>query len=287
MDPLVLPDLRDRVCLVTGANTGIGLVTARELARAGAHVFLGCRSPERAEAALGAIRAAAPEARVEALAMDLGSLASTRDAARRFLDRGLPLHVLVANAGLAGPRGLTGDGFELAFGTNHLGHYLLARSLLDRLVASAPARVVTVSSKSHYQARGIDWDAVRRPTRSVTGLPEYEVSKLANVLFSAELARRSDPAKLTTYALHPGVIASDIWRRVPWPLRGLMKLFMITTEEGARTTLHCATAPALQAETGRYYDACREKKPSAPARDPALARELWERSEAWVAGFLR
>jgi NAD(P)-dependent dehydrogenase (short-subunit alcohol dehydrogenase family) len=159
----------------------------------------------------------------------------------------------------------------------------LTRLLLERLMRSGSARVVNVASGSHYQARGIDFDALRQPTASVTGLPEYGVSKLCNVLFTRELARRFP--QLNTYSLHPGVVASNAWRRVPWPVRPVMKLFMLPEAEGAKTSLWCATAPELASESGRYYDACRERRPSRTAQDDALARELWEKSEEWVRAF--
>jgi len=274
--------LRGRVALITGANTGIGLVTARELVARGAQVFIACRSLERAQAALATMPSGAGAPAPEALPLDLGRLDSVRQCAQAWLARGLPLHLLINNAGLAGARGLTDSGFELAFGVNHIGHFLLTQLLLERLRASAPARIVTVASKAHYRAHGLDWPALRRPTATRSGLPEYGVSKLANVLFSAELARRLAGSGVTTYALHPGVVASDVWRQVPWPLRALIKLTMLSTEEGARTTLHCATAPVVAHDSGLYYDRCRPKEPSRLARDGALAAELWQRSEAWV-----
>jgi NAD(P)-dependent dehydrogenase (short-subunit alcohol dehydrogenase family) len=274
--------LQGRVALVTGANTGIGLVTARELAAQGAHVFVACRSAERAQAALDTIVPAAGAPKPEALALELGDFASVGRCASSFLARGLPLHLLINNAGLGGGRGLTKSGFELAFGINHMGHFLLTQLLLERIKASAPARIVTVASKAHYRARGIDWNAVRQRTATRSGFPEYGVSKLANVLFSAELARKLAGSGVTTYALHPGVVASDIWRKVPWPLRALIKLAMITTEEGAQTSLYCATAPEAGRSTGLYYDKCRPKEASRVAQDPALAAELWKRSEDWV-----
>jgi NAD(P)-dependent dehydrogenase (short-subunit alcohol dehydrogenase family) len=275
--------LRGRVALVTGANTGIGLVTARELAAQGAQVFMACRSVERAQAALDTIRSNTGGPKPEALALDLGAFDSVRRCAQSFLARGLPLHLLINNAGLAGARGLTPSGFELAFGVNHMGHFLLTQLLLERIKGSGPARIVTVASKAHYRARGIDWTAVRQATAARSGLPEYGVSKLANVLFSAELGRRLAGSGVTTYALHPGVVASDVWRQVPWPLRSLIKLAMISTEEGAKTPLYCATAPDLSDATGLYYDSCRVKEPSPLAQDTALAAELWTRSEAWCA----
>ena len=274
--------LQGRVALVTGANTGIGLVTARELCRMGAQVFLACRSPQTGQAALEAIRNAVPGAQLDLLALDLGDFDSVRRCASAFLARGLPLHLLVNNAGLAGGRGLTPSGFELAFGTNHIGHFLLTQLLLERVKQSAPARIVTLASRAHYRASALDWEAVRQTTRTRTGLSEYGVSKLANVLFSAELARHLQGSGVTTYSLHPGVVASDVWRAVPGPLRWLIKRGMITTEEGALTTLYCAASPDCANETGLYYDQCQVKTPSALGRDPVLAAELWRRSVDWV-----
>jgi NAD(P)-dependent dehydrogenase (short-subunit alcohol dehydrogenase family) len=266
--------------LITGGNTGIGLATAEALAQRGARVFIACRDPARARSAADGVRARTGAA-LELLPLDLAELASVRACAREFAGRGLPLHVLINNAGLAG-RGLTRDGFEVSFGTNHLGHFLLTQLLRPQLMAAGRARVVTVASKSHYDARGIDWPALQRPTRSITGLPEYQVSKLANVLFSAELARRWADTGVTTYSLHPGVVASEAWRRVPQPVRWLIMRKMISVEQGAQTSLYCATAPELAADSGKYYDECRAREPSALAQDPALAAELWCRSEAWV-----
>ena len=276
-------ELSGRVALVTGANTGIGLVTARELARRGAHVFIACRSAQRARPALEAIRAVAGQPQAEALELDLGDFTSVRRCADTFLARGLPLHLLVNNAGLAGSRGLTASGFELAFGVNHMGHFLLTQLLLDRLKASAPARIVTVASRAHTRTDGIDWDALRQPTRTRTGIHEYAVSKLANVWFSAELGRQLAGTGVTTHALHPGVVASDVWRSVPWPFRSLIKLRMISTEEGALTTLYCATSPGCSKETSLYYDKCRTRPASTLGQDVTLAQELWRRSSQWLA----
>ena len=267
-----------RTYLITGANTGIGRVTAEELARGGGRVFLACRSLERTQPVLDAIRARGGFA--EFLPLDLGDLASVRACAQGFLGRGEPLHGLINNAGLAGQRGLTRSGFELAFGTNHVGHFLLTKLLLPRLQEADDPRIVNVSSRAHYRAPGIDFDAVRRPTRTATGLDEYQVSKLANVLFTRELARRLG-GKVRSYALHPGVIASDLWRHVPWGLRHLLGLFMVSNEEGARTTLFCATSPAVRGQDGLYYDACRERAPSRVALDDGLAARLWDHSERW------
>jgi retinol dehydrogenase 12 len=274
-------DLAGRTFMVTGGNTGIGRATAAGLARRGGRVYLACRSPDKGRAAVADILAATGNDAVAFLPLDLASLASVRQCAERFLALGEPLHVLINNAGVAGRRGITADGFELAFGVNHLGHFAVTAALLDRLAASAPARVVTVASDAHYQAPGVDFAAVRRPTASITGTPEYAVSKLCNVLFSAELARRTAGRGITTYSLHPGVVASDIWRRVPWPVRPLIKLRMLSPEQGATTSLCCATSGPVTAVGGRYYENSREREPSSIAT-PDLARALWEHSQAWV-----
>jgi NAD(P)-dependent dehydrogenase (short-subunit alcohol dehydrogenase family) len=274
-------ELAGRTFMVTGGNTGIGRATAAGLARRGGRVYVACRSPEKGRQAVADIVAATGNDAIAFLPLDLADLASVRKCAEEFLALGEPLHVLINNAGVAGPRGVTRDGFELAFGVNHLGHFALTTALLDRLASSAPARAVTVASDAHYQARGVDFEAVRRPTASITGLPEYAVSKLCNVLFSQELARRVQGQGITTYALHPGVVASDIWRRVPWPVRPLIKLRMISPEEGARTSLYCATSGSVAEASGRFYDDSHEREPSQVAT-PDLARVLWEHSQAWI-----
>jgi NAD(P)-dependent dehydrogenase (short-subunit alcohol dehydrogenase family) len=228
------------------------------------------------------------------LPLDLGDLTSVRACAEAFLASGRPLFMLVNNAGLSSP-GVTKQGFELTFGTNHLGHFLLTKLLLPKLrdaareasaayQAAAP-RIINVASASHYRAKSVDFEALRRPTASTTGLPEYEVSKLANVLFTKELARGKAGSGITSVSLHPGVVASDVWRRVPWPLRSIIKVFMLTNEEGAKTTLHCAMATDL--EDGAYYDKEKTKRPSKLSDDEALAGKLWDKSEEWVAPFAK
>jgi retinol dehydrogenase 12 len=271
--------------VVTGANTGIGRATASALAGRGWRVYVAARSAAKGEAAVAAIRAATGSRSVWFLPLDLADLESVRACADAFLRRGEPLHVLVNNAGVGGRRGLTRQGFELTFGVNHLGHFALTAALRDRLAASAPARVVTVASDAHYSAPGIDFDALRRPARGITGLREYAVSKLCNVLFTQELARRTAGTGLCSYALHPGLVASDIWRRVPWPVRPLVTRRMLTVEEGAATSLYCATSAAVAADSGLFYDACARREPS-PAATPELGRELWQRSHGWTAAYL-
>ncbi|MEZ5144419.1 MAG: SDR family NAD(P)-dependent oxidoreductase [Acidimicrobiales bacterium] len=275
-------DLDDRTFVVTGANTGIGLATAKGLAARGARVILACRSASKTLPVIDELRTATGNDRLEHLLLDLADLDSVRAATATLLDRGDPIDVLIANAGVAGQRGQTAQGFELAFGINHLGHFLFVTRLLDLLRAAAPARVVVVSSDSHYAAKGLDEAQLRRPTRSITGMPEYERSKLANVLFTQELARRLPTDEIAVHALHPGVIASDIWRRIPWPIRPLVTRRMRSTEDGARTSLWCATSEELIGASGGYYADRAPKEPS-PVATPELASWLWARSEEWTS----
>ncbi|HJS95383.1 MAG TPA: SDR family NAD(P)-dependent oxidoreductase [Solirubrobacteraceae bacterium] len=274
-------DLDGRTFLITGANTGIGRETARALAARGARLHLACRSEAAGRRTIEEIAAQTGNREIGLLSLDLGDLDSVRRCAESFLATGEPLHVLINNAGVAGSRGMTASGFERMFGTNHVGPFLLTGLLLERLRVSAPARIVNVASAAHYRAGGIDWEAVHRPTRSLTGMAEYSVSKLANVLHAQELARRLGGSAVTTYSLHPGVIASDIWRSVPWPVRPLIKRRMDSPERGAQTSLYCATSAEVVDQSGRYYDDCRPRKPGAAAT-AGLAAELWRRSSEWT-----
>jgi retinol dehydrogenase 12 len=278
-------DLAGRFMVITGATSGIGRSTAETLAARGASVVLACRSEEKTRPVLDAIAAAGGKAAFESL--DLGDFASVRACAARIhaLDR--PIDVLLNNAGVAGQRGATKDGFELHFGTNHLGHFLLTALLADRLRSAPHARIVNVASRANYQAtKGIDYEAIRKPTRSITGLPEYAVSKLANILFTRELARRIGPRGVRSYSLHPGVVASDAWRRVPWPIRPLIKLGMISNDDGARTSLYCATSAEVADQDGRYYDECQEKAPNPIADDAQAAARLWDESVKFTGADL-
>ena len=212
--------------LITGANTGIGRETALTLARRGAHVVLACRSEAKTDPVLETIRAEGGSA--DFLPLDLANLDSVRAAAEAFIESGHQLDCLIANAGVAGHRGVTEQGFELAFGVNHLGHFLLTTLLLPKLKESAPSRIVFVSSDAHtHTGKGLRFETLQRRTRTVTGFREYGVSKLANVLCATELSRRLEGTGVTTYSLCPGAIASDVWRRIPWPVRPVMLAFMI------------------------------------------------------------
>lgn len=274
-------DLASKLFIVTGANSGIGRVTAATLASRGAEVILACRSREKTEPVLAEIKAAGGNARFASL--DLADLQSVRRFAEEVLAEGKPIAALVNNAGLAGARGKTKDGFELAFGTNHLGPYLLTRLLLDHLKKHAPSRIVNVASKAHYRPKTFPWESLRESTKGVTAFDEYSVSKLCNVLFTRELAKRLDGTGVTTYAVHPGVVATDVWREVPAPFRWLMKKLMLTSEQGAQSSIIAAAEPDLAEATGRYYDwNGKDTKPSKLAQDDVLAALLWKRSAEWV-----
>jgi retinol dehydrogenase-12 len=277
-----MKDLEGKTFVITGANTGIGRATAVALAQRGAsRIVVASRSRERTEPVLTELRAH-PGVEVEFVALDLTDLAAVKRAADELLARDRPIDALVDNAGIAGVRGATKDGFELAFGTNHLGHFVWTERLLP-LVARAPqGRVVVVASEGHYRARALDWEALRSPSRTVSAFPEYCVSKLCNVLYAKELARRLARTKVTTYSLHPGGVASDIWRRRLGVFASVLKLFLIRNEEGAKTQVWCATEPSLATESGLYYDRCRPKKPNVLADDVALQDELVRRSSEWA-----
>ena len=281
---ITVPDLTGRRAVVTGASDGVGLGIAARLAAAGAEVVLPVRNPRKGEAALAAIADRTPGADVSLRTLDLSSLASVADLGATLREEGRPIHILINNAGVMTPpdRRSTADGFELHFGVNHLGHFALTQLLLERLTASGPGvRVVNVSSEAHYGARGIDFAAVRRSTATFAGAREYAVSKLGNVLFTQELARRLAGTGVTTYALHPGVVASDIWRRVPRLARPFITRRMLTTEQGAVTSVYCATSPAVAADSGLFYDKCTVREPS-PAATKELAGELWRHSAEWT-----
>ncbi|HET9038528.1 MAG TPA: SDR family oxidoreductase [Gemmatimonadales bacterium] len=272
--------LQGRTFLVTGANSGIGRAMVEALAARGGRVILAARSEERTRPVLDGIRARRAAAAVEFLQVDVSSLSSVRRAAETFLASGRPLDVLVNNAGVAGTTALSADGFDLTYATNHIGPFLLTSLLLPAIERAPQGRIVNVSSVGHMQAKAIDWTLLERRTQPrKSGFRDYAATKLMNILHAKELARRLTGTRVTTYALHPGGVKSNIWRALPGPAQWVIKLFLISNEEGAKTQLYCATAPELAGVTGRYYDKSREVPPNPLADDPVLARELWIRSE--------
>lgn len=280
-------ELSGKTFVITGANTGIGKATVEALAaRKASRIVIAARSRERTEPVIEAAKAANPDGKIDFIPLELGDLAAVKRAADQVLELDIPIDVLINNAGIAGLTGQTKDGFELTFGTNHLGHYLWTEKLLPLVKRAPQGRIVIVSSRGHYRARGVDWDALTKPTPTVSALPEYFVSKLANVLHAKELARRLKDTRVTTYSLHPGGVASDIWSRRLGPFAILLRPFLISNEKGALTQLRCATDPALASESGLYYDEEQPKTPSKLALDEALQDELKRRSDEWVKKFL-
>lgn len=275
---------------VTGANTGLGKETARALAERGDKVIIACRDEAKGRAAIAEISESTGNTSLEYLELDLADLTQIRSAAKQLLERGDEINVLVANAGVAGQRGVTAQGFELAFGINHLGHFLFVHQLLPLLTKASspgnPARVVVVASGSHFEAKkGINYAELQQSTRSFSGMPEYAVSKLANVMFAQELARRTNPDELFAVSLHPGnLIATDVMRRIPKPIELAFKLFRPSAKTGAMTSVMCATSDAVLENRGGYYSVLKTKRPSALANETA-GEELWRRSEEWVAQF--
>ena len=281
-------DLQGRTFLVTGANSGIGRAMVEALAARGGHVVLAARSEERTRPVLDGIRAQRPSAAVEFLQVDVSDLASVRRAAATYLATGRPLDVLVNNAGVGGTNGLSADGFDLTYATNHIGPFLLTSLLLPAIERAPQGRIVNVSSIGHMQVKRIDWTLLERRTEPrKSGFLDYAITKLMNILHAKELARRLTGTRVTTYALHPGGVKSNIWRSLPRPVQWGLKLFLISNEEGAKTQLYCATAPELAGISGRYYDKSREVPPNRLAEDPALARELWTRTESAIASATR
>jgi retinol dehydrogenase-14 len=270
--------------VVTGASSGIGLETALGLARLGASVALVARDRAKGEAALAAVRQTSAGGTPSLFLADLASLAEVRRLAGALA--ALPrVDVLLNNAGaIHATRKESPDGIELTFAVNHLAPFLLTRLLLPRLRASTPSRVVTVSSEAH-RLGPIDLDDLQA-RRGYAAMKAYGRSKLANILFANELARREAATGVTSNSLHPGVVATGFGRNDPGWFRLLVTLgmpFLSSPRKGARTSIHVASAPELASVTGRYFKDRREVAPAPYARDEAVQRRLWELSERLVA----
>jgi retinol dehydrogenase-12 len=272
-----------KVCVVTGATSGIGKATAAELARRGAQVILVGRDRARGEATVAELATAGPLPPRLELA-DLSAMAQVRALAERLaaLDR---IDVLVNNAGLvAGQRRVTADGYEEVFAVNHLAPFLLTTLLLPKLTASAPARVITVTSDAHTSAH-LDLDNPQ-PVDGWESWRAYSNSKLANILFTRELARRLEGTGVTANCAHPGVVRTRFGREARFPVQiGLMiaRPFLLSPQRGAATIVYLATSPDVAGKTGGYYVKSQLREPSAAARDDETARRLWQVSEELTA----
>jgi NAD(P)-dependent dehydrogenase (short-subunit alcohol dehydrogenase family) len=273
----------DRTAIVTGASSGIGLETAAALARRGMRVVMVARDPERTETARRHVAASAAAERVETALADFSSLAEIRRLAGELLARCPRVDVLVNNAGLISPQyRKSADGYELTFAVNHLAPFLLTNLLLDRIKASAPARIVTVASLAHRGAR-LDLDDIDQK-RDWASLRAYSRSKLCNILFTRELARRLEGTGVVTACLHPGLVATRIGQRgglkeLAWRLA---KPFMLGAEKGAETSVFLATVPDPAPFHGAYVVGKSVAEPDLAARDDDLARRLWETSARLV-----
>jgi NAD(P)-dependent dehydrogenase (short-subunit alcohol dehydrogenase family) len=266
----------ERTVMVTGATGGIGLVTARGLARQGGTVIIVGRSLERSRAAVEQIKEQTGNPRVDYLVADLSQQADIRRLAREVQERYPRLHVLVNNVGgVFLNRQVTQEGIEMTLALNHLGYYLLTRSLYNLLKASAPARIVNVSSLAHHGAR------IDLPNLQFSGWKGYKRSKLANILFTYELARRLDGSGVTANALSPGVVASNFGMNnrgfFPW-IKPLVDRFAVSVERGAETSIHLAGSPEVEGVTGQYFTRCKPRRSSAASYDAAAAARLWDLS---------
>ena len=282
--------MKGKTVVITGANTGIGKETAVGLAEMGASVVLACRNRAKAEAAADEVRARSGNDDVQLVDLDLADLDSVRACADEVLERFDRLDVLINNAGLElGKRATTKQGFETTFGVNHLGHFLLTNRLLDRLRASAPARIVNLSSVGHHFARGgIPWDDLQWETSRYRASGAYCASKLANLLFTRELARRLPADQVTVNACHPGAVrsefaSSDDMGRAYGALMKAGGLFLISSKSGARTSIYLASSPDVEGKTGGYYVRRKPGHPSKHAQDDAAAQRLWDVSEKLLA----
>lgn len=277
-----------KTVLITGGNSGIGRETAVALASQGGSITITSRDPEKGKRAVEYIREKSGS-EVALLALDLASFASIRQAAADFLAAHDQLHVLVNNAGLIlSQRSATQEGFETTFGVNHLGHFLLTQLLLDRIIASAPARIVNVSSDAHRFARkGLDFDDLQS-THGYGGMQVYGRSKLANIYFTRELARRLEGTGVTVNAIHPGGVATGFAQEgdVKGVFSALFKIarpFLRSPAKGAETVIYAASAPELDGVTGKYFKDSRQGEVTKLAQDDQAAGKLWALSEQLVA----
>lgn len=280
--------LDGKTVLITGANSGIGKETAVDMAKRGARVILACRDMGRATKAADEVRKWSGNGNVVVKMLDLASLQSVRALAKDVQQTEERLDILINNAGIMMcPQWNTDDGFEMQFGVNHLGHFLLTNLLLDLLKKSTTSRVVNVSSLAHETGK-IHFDDVNLE-KNYDPLVSYKQSKLANVLFTRELAVRLKGTGVTTYALHPGLIQTELgrhflsslslWKRL---LFMPLYLFVKTPWQGAQTTIYCAVDESLQNTSGLYYSDCAPKEAAPQGRDDATALKLWDLSASMV-----
>jgi retinol dehydrogenase-12 len=276
--------MQGKVCLVTGATSGIGQEAAKELAQRGATVLVVGRNADKCAKTVTQIRQATGNAQVESMVADLSSLKDVRALAQQFKSKYSRLDVLMNNAGaIYLSRQTSVDGFELTFALNHLNYFLLTNLLLDTLIASAPSRIINISSAMHYNAQ-LDFDDLQN-TRKYGGMKVYGQSKLANVLFTYELARRLEGKRVTANAVHPGMVATNFAANngvLAKIARPLMNLGSISIARGAATMVYLAVSSDVEGITGKYWVEKKERHSSPASYDEAAQKRLWQVSEEMV-----
>ncbi|XP_032906380.1 retinol dehydrogenase 12-like isoform X1 [Amblyraja radiata] len=270
--------LDGKTVLITGANTGIGKETARDLAKRGAHIIIACRDIEKGDAAMKEIIKQSGNSNIMVKKLDLADTKSIREFAEQINKEQQQINILINNAGvMMCPYLKTEDGFELQFGVNHLGHFLLTYLLIDLIKQSGPARIINVSSAAHKMGK-IQFDDLNSE-KSYNSVKAYGQSKLANILFTRELARKLQGTNVSVFALHPGVVRTELARHLNAVTRfglSLLRPFTKSPENGAETSIYCAVAPGLEKETGEYFSDCDRTTGSSDARNDQVAKKLWE-----------
>ncbi|CAN5911888.1 SDR family oxidoreductase [soil metagenome] len=273
--------MKDKICLITGGTSGIGKETALALAKKGATLVLPSRNVEKGEAVKAEIIRESGNQQVEVMECDLASLASVRSFAENFKQKYQHLHVLLNNAGVwETQRKESKDGIEVTFATNHLAHFLLTHLLLDLLMQSAPARIINVSSGAHFHGKMDFADLEGKQTYK--HLKAYSQSKLANLLFTRELASRLAGTGVTANSLEPGFVGTNLFTNMGKIANGLVNLFSKSAAKGAETSIYLASSPEVTAVTGLYFKNKKKRSPSPRALDDQAASQLWRLSEQYV-----
>jgi len=278
--------MKDKIVLITGANSGIGKETTRALAKKGATIIMACRNLEKAEPVCEIIQIESKNPNIEVMKLDLASLKSVRNFTQEFKARYQKLNVLINNAGVfCMKREETEEGFEKTMGVNHLGHFLLTYELLPILEKTPEARIINVSSDAHFSG-DLDLDDLHFKRRKYSGFKAYGASRLATVFFTQELAERLKEKDITVNSLHPGHVDTNMWNlwgtERKWYqsiINGMIKLFLISAEEGAQTSIYLASSNEVKGITGKYFARKRMKAASKKCSDIKLQKELWQLSE--------